>query len=114
MTEQVSAEQCDRQAMVDYQNPSYISINMDVAAEVLAGKRDDDHRVQAFARHRLAAEQRGFERAQEMAGEVALGLRQANAGSFERTGAVWEAYDRATLDAHAAIRAISPERTDDE
>jgi len=46
-----------------------------------------------------AAEQRGMERA---AAKV-LDVRVANAGNFERSGAVWEAYDKAVLDCHAAI-----------
>jgi hypothetical protein len=34
-----------------------------------------------------------------------LDVRARNAGNFERNGAVWEAYDKAVLDCHAAITA---------
>jgi len=39
-----------------------------------------------------------------------IDVRARNAGNFERKGAVWEAYDKAVLDCHAAVAAL-PERT---
>lgn len=35
-----------------------------------------------------------------------IGIRAANAGNFERSGAVWEAYDKAVLDCHEALRSL--------
>lgn len=42
----------------------------------------------------------------EKALEAAINVRAANAGNFERSGAVWEAYDKAALDCHEALRAL--------
>jgi len=33
-------------------------------------------------------------------------VRARNAGNFERSGAVWEAYDKAVLDCHAAVSVL--------
>ncbi len=45
-------DQRDREAMVAYENARPIGLNPVFEERVLAGRHDDDHRVQAFARHR--------------------------------------------------------------
>lgn len=54
--------------------------------------------TQAFARHRTRATPTDSESVERL--EV---VRRENAGNFERTGAAWEAYDRAVLDCIAAL-----------
>lgn len=60
---------------------------------------------EAFAKARIAAEAKAFEEA----ARAILDVRARNAGNFDRTGAAWEAYDRAVLDCHEAIRSRIPE-----
>lgn len=61
--------QADRQRMVLYENGRGIPLHSDFARAILAGEHDDDRRVQAFARHRLAFT--------PPAGQVAEGMSRA-------------------------------------
>lgn len=51
----VAVEQVDRVSMVSYEAMSPVPLSIDFGIAIQAGKHDHDPRVQAFARHRLAA-----------------------------------------------------------
>jgi hypothetical protein len=56
-----------------------------------------------FARHRQAAMASVIAHATS----VIIDVRARNAGNFERSGAAWEAYDKAVLDCHEAVAALT-------
>jgi hypothetical protein len=89
----------DREAAADYFRKWHEPLES-MALEALDGRHDDDpdSLVQAFTRHRLAAEERGKRMALEAAAKVADGR-----------AAMWRAdYVEAALEIATAIRQIDP------
>ena len=85
MTDSVTVEQCDREAAAQSM-PGNTMAELDRCLDVKRGMRDSHAWVQAFARHRTASEQRGYDRA---IAEVVAWLRKnaAHVGPHTSSGA---------------------------
>ncbi len=114
MTGPVTVTQADREAAAEFSaTVARCSMKEPQIADCLAGKQDNALIVQAFARHRLAAEERGAKMALEAAAKVAdeghahwrdKSGRTAN----KRESRDYETMAIACVHVSAAIRQIDP------
>ena len=68
MTAPVKVEPCDREAAAPFFRTNW------ALEECLAGQRDDDERVQSFARHRLAAVEQEREACAKVCEEIKVSI----------------------------------------
>ena len=115
MTQEPNVTQADREAAADLylalEGPPYSPADLARANEHRSGEYDAHASVQAFARplYAHAAPAKGHA---ELV-EALVDVRAQNAADMKRSGAVWEAYDRAVLDCIAATATAHDGSRDD-